>query len=227
MQRYSNEFFHINTMHKIKEEYMPNYNDMIGNNPKLNEFNNKPKGGRKILIPLMFWFNKDSGSSLPLVALQYPTITINSKISDLIKIISFEDYEKMYENIIKIIIPYDINNRVKINTNLIYNNYIIDTINKTITYDCLFINNELLKNTYLDLTDSEIQIILVNNGTLYTLNQITKILNPNLTDIQIQIQNSNNGTSVQQYLINKEQWVFFMSNMHDTIIFYNNEFLLQ
>jgi hypothetical protein len=66
-QRYSNDFLHINQMHNIKPEYMDNYMNMIGHTPELNQFNNNIKGGRKILIPLIYWFNKDACSCLPLV----------------------------------------------------------------------------------------------------------------------------------------------------------------
>ena len=45
-------------------------------------------GARKLYIPLQFWFNKNPGLYLPLLAMQYHPIRINMKIRDLGSIIS-------------------------------------------------------------------------------------------------------------------------------------------
>ncbi len=212
IQKYENDYLHISQMHKIKEEYMENYLEMIGHTSKLYEFNNKNKGNTKLLVPLIFWFNKDAGSSLPMVALQYSNIVINAKIADIKKIICFENYEKMFDDIVKIDI--DNNDGFIINKNLIYNNYTFNIDEKSITYDCLYINNELLSIKFPDLTTQEIKLILENFGTKYTQNQITKISNPNLTDLEIQNINGNNGTT-EYYLIDKSQWMCLMMNLTD------------
>ncbi len=212
IQKYENDYLHISQMHKIKEEYMENYLEMIGHTSNLYEFNNKNKGNTKILVPLIFWFNKDAGSSLPIVALQYSNIVINAKIADIKKIICFENYEKMFDDIVKIEI--DNNDGFTLNKNLIYNNYTFNTNEKSITYDCLYINNELLSIKFPDLTTQEIKLILENFGTKYTLNQITKISNSKLTDLQIQNINGNNGIT-EYYLIDKSQWMCLMMNLSD------------
>jgi hypothetical protein len=90
--KYSNNILHINQMHKITSDDMENYLEMIGHTPLLNTFNTDAKGNRKILIPLIFWFNKDTGSSLPLVGLQYSTIVVNVKLKNIGSIICFENY---------------------------------------------------------------------------------------------------------------------------------------
>jgi hypothetical protein len=231
--KYSNDILHINQMHKIKDEFMSNYLEMIGHKKELNHFNNKSKGSTKILVPLIFWFNKDPGSCLPLVALQYSTIIINAKINDIKKIISFENYEKYFEDIINVIIPFNTENNVELNSNLIYLNYDISYKYKYSKYNCLFINNELLKIKFPNLSTVEINYLLENNGTLYTSNEILlKCTFPNLTDKEIKVILTENNlefinqiityrTYKTQYLINKLQWIKLMSNLNNPNFYYN------
>lgn len=215
IQKYSNDVLHINQMHKIKQNYMDNYMEMIGHIPALNEFNNKEKGNTKIIIPLNFWFNKDAGSSLPLVALQYSNIVIGAKINDIKNIIAFQNFEKMFDEI-SILTIDNSNTGYKINKNLIVNNYKLNIDSKSVTYNCLFINAEFLKIKYPELSENDINIILQNNGITYTKNQITKILNPYLDDVTIENMNGLNGNNTE-YLINKIQWVGFMNDITNII----------
>ena len=212
--RYSNNALHINQMHSINSDNMDNYLEMIGNTPELNEFNSNNKGNRKILVPLIFWFNKDTGSSLPLVALQYSTIVINAKINNIQNIVCFENYEQMFNDLLKITID-NITGFI-LNTNLIYTNFKFNVNYKSISYDCLYINNELLRNKFPDLSETEIDTILYNNGTQYTLNEITKLIYPGMTDDEISSKNGNNGSN-QQYIINQMQWLHLMVNIKDVI----------
>ena len=212
--RYSNEILHINMMHYVKPDLMENYMEMIGNVPILTNFNTDTKGNYKLLVPLIYWFNKDTGSSLPLVALQYSTVSITVKINQINNIICFQDFEKMFDTIVNISI--DASTSYVKNTNLIYTSYSYDLVNRMINYKCILINNELLKNAFPDLTINEINILLTNNGTELTLNEITAILHPELTIIQIQQMNGENGLTTQ-YVINKTQWVAFMLNITNPI----------
>jgi hypothetical protein len=209
-QKYSNDFLHINQQHHIKNEYMPNYYEMIGNIPELNNYDNKPKGNKKILVPLIFWFNKDAGSCLPLIAMQYPTISFNVNINDITKIVSFEDYEKMYYDLLNITIGYETTNTVILNTNLIYSKYNINILEKSITYNTIIINDELLKYKFPDLLPNERNIILTNNGTLYNMNEINTMIDPNYVPV---ISNNN----ITQYCINVKQWINFMVNIKNSI----------
>ena len=212
--RYTNEILHINMMHHIEQENMQNYFEMIGNVPILTTFNSNTKGNYKLLIPLLFWFNKDTGSSLPLVALQYSTVTISMKISPINKIICFENYELMYDTICALSV--DTPNGFILNKNLIYKSYSFDINNKKINYACLLINNELLQIAFPDLTTTEINILLTTAGSVITLNEITSLLQPELTMQQIQVINGTKGAN-QQYVINKNQWVAFMINITNPI----------
>jgi hypothetical protein len=215
IQKYSNDVLHINQLHKIKQDNMDNYMEMIGHIPSLNEFNNKEKGNTKIIIPLNFWFNKDTGLSLPLVALQYSNIVIGAKINEIKNIIAFQNFEKMFDEIIILTVD-NLNNKYVVNKNLIINNFKINLNSKSITYNCLFINDEFLKLKYPELSENNRTTILQNNGTLYTKNQITKILNPNLDDVTIEKFNDSAGNDTQ-YLINKIQWVGFMNDITNII----------
>ena len=212
--RYSNNALHINQMHHIKSDDMDNYLEMIGYTPELNNFNSNAKGNRKVLVPLIFWFNKDTGSSLPLVALQYSTVVINAKINNIENIICFENYEKMFNDLL--LVTIDNVYGFILNTSLIYKDFKFNINDKSILYNCLYINNQLLKNQFPNLSDSEINIILTNNGTQYTLNEITKLIYPELNDDEINNKNGSNGSN-KQYIINQIQWVHFMINIKNSI----------
>lgn len=170
-ERYYNDYLHISQMHHIKVDSMNNYLDMIGHTQILNSYNTSTKGGRKILVPLIFWFNKDAGAALPLISMQYSTVTLNIKINEINKIICFENHEQMFQDVLKVSIGYDITNKIILNTNLVYDNYKIDLEEKAINYNCSIINDELLKIKFLDLTGLERTNILTTFGTNNTINR--------------------------------------------------------
>jgi hypothetical protein len=211
LSRYSNEILHINTMHSIRTDYMSNYLKMIGMVPELTTFDSTTKGPYKLLVPLIYWFNKDTGSSLPLVALQYSTVSITVKINPLNSIISFQNYEHSYYNAVNFSIDASVSGYI-LNNNLLYTSYSYDIVNKMINYTCGLINYNSLAIVFPDLTALEITTILQNNGTLLTLNQITKILHPELSDIEIGNKNGGSGL-VAQWVINENQWIGFMNNI--------------
>ena len=197
--RYSNDVLHINQLHHIQEEHIDNYFKMIGHTSNLYTFNTLPKGNTKIIVPLIFWFNKDSGSCLPLIGLQYSPVILNVKINDIKNIICFENYEQNFFDLTKITCPFLSENKININNNFIYKDYILNA-NKTITYNCLFINDKLLHYHFSDLSDNDIDYILINNGKFYSTTEIYNILQKNYND---------------QYLIDKFQWVKLMLNLNN------------
>jgi hypothetical protein len=214
--RYSNDMLHINMLHKIKQEYIDNYYKMIGHDSSIYTFNNNMKGGRKIIVPLNFWFNKDTGSALPLVALRNTTVSISAKLNNIYNLICFEDYDIMYDTIINY--DNDVDNSFTLDPKLIYNEYEYDLDAKIISYKCLYINNTLLSYVFPDLTTNEINLILTTYGTQYTKNMITKILDTlkggYLNDTQIEQINGDSGTETQ-YLMDKNQWISFMLNIRN------------
>lgn len=157
-EKYDQDIFHINQMHHIKPDDMSNYLEMIGHTPSNYNFDTKTKGGNKILVPLIYWFNKDAGSSLPLVSMQYSNVIINAKINDIKKIIAFENYEQLYDDITELTIENT--NGFQLNSSLIYSKYKFNVDDKSITYYCTLINDELLKLQFPDLTTLEINTIL-------------------------------------------------------------------
>ena len=58
-------------------------NKMIGNTPDLFLYNEIKKIGRKLYIPLQFWFCRNIGQSLPLIALNYTDINLRLKTNSL------------------------------------------------------------------------------------------------------------------------------------------------
>jgi hypothetical protein len=208
IEKYTNDILHINQMHTINEHFMSNYLEMIGHTQELNTFNNSNKGNRKILVPLIFWFNKNPGNCLPLVALQYSTVVINVKINDIKKIICFENYEKMYLDILNIIEDFKDKDKIIINRNLIYSDYYINYNDKTITYKCLYINNTLLNLKFPELSLDEINYLLTNNGS-----KLNTIIDNNIINTYI---------DQNEYVITKNQWIKLMLNLNNKNYIYSN-----
>jgi len=54
------------------------YNRMIGNVPSMTNHGEVAQiGARVVYVPLQFWFCRDSGSALPLIAMQYHNVRVN------------------------------------------------------------------------------------------------------------------------------------------------------
>jgi hypothetical protein len=192
--KYTKDILHIQQMHNISPNQMSNYLNMIGHTPDMTAYNNNIKGNRKILVPLIFWFNKNPGASLPLVAMQYSTVLINTKLSDISKIICFENYEKNYLDVINVTVS---NVTVfTLNTNLKYSSYTINVNNKSISYVCNIINNELLILKFPELDSTERALILKTNGTYG---------------------GSGSSTDGLNYIINKDQWFHFLMTITNQI----------
>ena len=52
------------------------YTKMIGDIPALTNINSNAKPGYQLYVPLIFWFNRNNGLALPLIALQYHDVRI-------------------------------------------------------------------------------------------------------------------------------------------------------
>ena len=190
--KYTKDILHIQQMHNVAPDQMANYLTMIGHTPDMIEYNNNIKGNRKILVPLIFWFNKNPGASLPIVAMQYSTAVINTKLSNISKIICFENYEKNYLDVLNVTVTNL--TTFTLNTNLRYNSYTININNKSINYICNIINNELLLLKFPELDNTQRALILKTNGTY-----------------------SGNGDPLDglTYIINKDQWFHFLMTITD------------
>jgi hypothetical protein len=213
-QKYSNYYLHINQTHRIKQGYSDNYNQMIGNINNLTNYSTDTKKSTTLLIPLIFWFNKDIGSSLPLVAMKNSEVIISAKINSLKNIINFANYEEMFNIITNLDVlnnednDFILDTDFIINNNLIYSSYTINYDYRLINYKCTYINNTLLVYKFPDITMFELTYILTKFGKLYTFNELLK-LNSNM--------NINQLTNLDYYLIDQFQWINFMLNINSYI----------
>jgi hypothetical protein len=80
-----------------EKEKVKGYDNMIGDIPSLYTYNNLKKPEHVMYIPLNFWFCKESGLYLPLVALQYAEIQLNVKFRKLNEIAYWEP-DTVFEN---------------------------------------------------------------------------------------------------------------------------------
>jgi len=60
--------------HKVGQER--GFSRMIGDVPELTDINNNNKPTYQLYVPLQFWFNRNNGLALPLIALQYHDVRI-------------------------------------------------------------------------------------------------------------------------------------------------------
>jgi hypothetical protein len=56
------------------------YDQMIGNVPALTNVSADAKPSHKLYVPLQFWFNRNNGLALPLIALQYHDVRLKLKL---------------------------------------------------------------------------------------------------------------------------------------------------
>ena len=157
---YSSDQLHIYQYHHLKEEQIKNYNIMIGHDIELYEYSANGTPLKTLLIPLLFYFNKNVGSALPLIAMRNTNISISLKINKLRNLIYFRDWEDEYNNLTVLSIEY--NN--SLNNNLNFNKYTYDTIKEKIIYNLDNINYTALELIYPELLDTEIDFILDNFG---------------------------------------------------------------
>ena len=62
------------------------YSAMIGDVPELTKLQEFVTGGYNLFVPLQFWFCRNYGLALPLIALQYHDVRINFELEDLDKL---------------------------------------------------------------------------------------------------------------------------------------------
>jgi len=65
------------------------YNAMIGDVPELTELQTSVAGGYNLFVPLQFWFCRNYGLALPLIALQYHDVRLNFELEDLDKLVVY------------------------------------------------------------------------------------------------------------------------------------------
>lgn len=232
---YYNDFLHINQTYKIKQENQSNYLLMIGHDPNLYTYNNQQKNGRTILIPLIFWFCKDAGSVLPLIALQYQTVTITAKINKLKNIICFENWKQMYNDLLflKSYTYQELSNNTIVNNNLLrsvdsysFKDLTSSTIKPTIAKfnDIVNLDNQLPYTKY----DIDFNNRVINYQCSYINYQVLLYNFPQLLDSEVNyilntfgIPNySNNNLTDNAYSNNimyLDHWIYFMTQLKSLV----------
>lgn len=161
IEYYSSDQLHIYQHHHLKEEQINNYNIMIGHESEIYSYNSETKPSKILLIPLLFFFNKSTGLSLPLVAMKNSSITITLTINKLKNLLYFRDWENEYNN--NCIIEIEYTNQL--NSNLNYKSYKYNNIKKTLIYNLNNINSYALNILYPQLSSNDINFILTTFGT--------------------------------------------------------------
>ena len=173
VEQYSSEQFHIYQYHHLIEDQINNYYQMIGNIPELYNFDSNTKPSKKLILPLLFFFCKKSGTSLPLVAMRNTSVNINLTINKLKNLIYFIDYETEYYNLLSLEIPKGNSP----NNNLNYNSYTYNIDSKNLIYNLKNINYEALTYIYKFLKSDDINYILSTYGILENSNYVLYLNN--------------------------------------------------
>lgn len=118
----------------LKEGNMRGYNNMIGNIDILKQFSNG-KESYNLIIPINFWFMKESGLFLPITALHYHNVKIDVEFNSFEK--CFIESPNKYITINEDFVLFDDNEKIIQNVNGILNigEFIyFDTYNKRLYY---------------------------------------------------------------------------------------------
>lgn len=105
IESYNSDYLNIYQSHNITNDRLQNYNEMIGNLDKLMDLSSD-KQIVNLYIPLIFWFNRSSINSLPLVSMKNSSVTLKLKIEELHNLIYFVNYKKEFDDIKELEMPY-------------------------------------------------------------------------------------------------------------------------
>ena len=83
IDRHYGEWLHIWNQLTLPEGQVKGYHTMIGHTPSNIVTSTANIAGQKLFIPLQFWFCRNPGLALPLIALQYHEVKINIEFADL------------------------------------------------------------------------------------------------------------------------------------------------
>lgn len=169
---YSSDQLQIYQEHYLPESKKEIYYKMIGHTEDLYNFTSE-KSEKKIIIPMIFWFNRSCGSALPLISLKYNNIKLNFKFNKKQNLIALENWDEEYKSLLKLYIDKsDFNKSYSsefggylLNDIIIYPNEItLDIDLDLIIYTPKYINVYVLKYHYSSLTSDDISSIMSNYG---------------------------------------------------------------
>ena len=149
------------------------YNKMIGNVDEMTDFNTNTKPEYTMYIPLQFWFNRNYGLALPLIAIHYSDIyirvTLESKENLLVRCPTFNNFDNMQILDFGLITDYvylDIEERKRFAVNC--HEYLIDQLQFTGSNEVSAVNRSFIE--YTGPTKELVWLIRntkYNNGTEY------------------------------------------------------------
>lgn len=108
IDRHTGDWFILYNKIHLSQYQKKNYYKMIGQVPQLIEFNDGVKPCYKLIIPLIFWFNRFNGLALPLVSLRYHDVMLNLKLKTLSDLFYVEEAPEL-GSVPHIQSTYDIN----------------------------------------------------------------------------------------------------------------------
>ena len=169
---YTSDQLQIYQEHYLPESKKEIYYKMIGHTEDLYNFTGS-KSEKKLIIPLIFWFNRSCGSALPLISLKYNDIKLNFKFNKKRNLIALENWDEEYKSLLKIYIDKkDFNDTYSsqfggylLDDIIIYPNEItLDIDLDLIIYMPKYINVYVLKHHYSSLTSDDLNSIMSNYG---------------------------------------------------------------
>ena len=83
IDKHYSEWFSIWNELSLTEGQKNGYDQMIGNQTNTQPIYNQDYSKTRFYIPLIFWFNRNPGTALPLIALQYHEVKINLELNSL------------------------------------------------------------------------------------------------------------------------------------------------
>ena len=189
----------LNIFQSINVDNKENYNEMIGNTSSIYKFGNHDRESKKLYIPLIFWFCRDSDKSLPLIASKKFLPKLYLQINKLKNILYFKDWESEYNNLLFLDIQLEdhqknSNESIKIYTKLNYESVEIILPEYIYRYKCTKINkkfldlkypgidSELILNSYGIYEKEEDDLILDKNNYIYMMNNISNDTNLSKND---------------------------------------------
>jgi hypothetical protein len=204
----------------LSQNHINTFNNIIGNIPKLINYDANKKESYSLYIPLPFWFSKYTGISLPALALRYHDIQVNLKLKELSECCVVETIES------------NLHDNVNINE-------LINILNVSLYIDYVYIEQEERKkfgrNTLEYLIDQH-QYLPVNNINSININQLLYFVNPIkelLWTCQSKIWNKYEFVKIYKFRtvanLNNKQIKLIIGNKHliqidDNIRIYNSKY---
>ena len=99
------EWFDVNSELFYNEGTIKSYQKMIGHTRDMYEYNSNVKNARTIVLPLIFYFNKDIGLSIPMSASQETEYTISIQLRSFDDIAYKSEYSHFVNELGQMIIP--------------------------------------------------------------------------------------------------------------------------